>query len=378
MMGFTSDKGSEDYQLYAGKSFAKQVGDISFVRHGQPLLQAARVINAGGKVFGKRVVAPDSKLANLGVVAKVQKIQVQKTNSNGDLLYTTPGNVETTDATGNAPIMIDKCNISFELKNINLAGNDFAAMANTFLSNNAHTNAVGSDGSYALFLMGDVGRGVSKKKFRLTPDSNSTRPIEYTKNILEIMEDDTVLETLPFSMNPNIIERNKNISLQNIVTENSLQMRCKIFEDEINSFIENVAYIIGDKDQVFEFGDILFGTDAAGKAIPNIVVDTTTIDLSNIYGLSLVGGSNGSFENKPMASAMYDAEMVKVFNGVYDDEIYNLDNKRIDFVVDANYSPSIKRAIEGFVTFREDCVYLRDLGLGLNLLLKSKMQIKIA
>ena len=66
-------------------------------------------------------------------------------------------------------------------------------------------------------------------------------------------------------------------------------------------------------------------------------------------------------------------EMVKVFNGTYDD-IYDLDNNKIDMVVDANYPAEVKRAIEGMVSFREDCMYFRDLGLRL----KSIEEIKDA
>ena len=45
MAAFTSDKGTEDLIEVSGEDFFKQYGtNISFKRHGQPLLQAANAI----------------------------------------------------------------------------------------------------------------------------------------------------------------------------------------------------------------------------------------------------------------------------------------------------------------------------------------------
>ena len=69
MIGFSSDKGTEDFIYIRGNAFFKQFGEkISFAKHGQPLLQAANAINNGGRLFCKRIVAPDSTLANIGIV----------------------------------------------------------------------------------------------------------------------------------------------------------------------------------------------------------------------------------------------------------------------------------------------------------------------
>ena len=88
MIGFTSDKGTEDYAYVEGNAFFKQYGNsISFARHGQPLLQAANAINSGARLFCKRVVAQDSTLANNGLVAYVETQNVQRTDEHGNLLY---------------------------------------------------------------------------------------------------------------------------------------------------------------------------------------------------------------------------------------------------------------------------------------------------
>ena len=373
MTHITSDKGTEDDQTIMGKTFYTHYGTPSFEKHGQVSIQAGAIVNAGGRLYIKRIVAEDSRLANIGVLAKVTKVQTQKTDNYGNPLYLTTSGDETTDPNGNSPILVQGCKISYELQTVNIAGNDVDNMASAFLTPNAHTNRVGEDGKYALCLITDVGRGVSKKKFRMSSDTNIQKSSQYFKNIIEILEDNEVIETWQFTIHPDIIENDTNINLQNIIQSNSTQVRARIFEDEIKAMIENISYIIGDTDETYKYGDILFGCDNKGNTISNVVVDNT-IDLRNAYGISLIGGSNGLFGDAPIKAATYASEVVKFYNGQLTDNIYDLDNTRINFVLDANFDPIIKRAIEDFVTFREDVEYLRDLGIGL----KSLEEIKIA
>ena len=375
LTGITSDKGPETPMEIMGKKFFTLFGnDISFDRHGQALLQAANIINAGGKLFVKRVVAEDARLANILILGCVEKLPVQKTDSNGiPLFIDSVTGLETTDPLNNAPAMIQKCKISYEAKNISVAGDDLVGMAKVAMAENAHTNALGEDGKYPLFIIADNGRGASKKKFNINVDYNSQRSSNYTKYIFNVLENNEIVDSTQFAFRPNMIEKSSNISLEDKIKAEVNQVRCKMFTTEMEAFIENISYIIGDEQGEFIKGDILFGNDVYGNAIDSIVVDTN-IALNNVYGISLIGGSNGEFGTAPIASATYYTEMVKVYNGQATDEIYDLDNHRIDFVVDANFPVLIKRAIEEFVTFREDCIYLRDLGTGL----KSIEEIKVA
>ena len=112
-----TQKGREDIQVFEGKAFYSNFGnDISFIKYGQPLLQTARIINAGGRVMFKRIVAKDAILANSSIVARVHQEYSQKTNAAGTPLYkdATTGK-ETIIADGNEPIMITKAKIKFEL-----------------------------------------------------------------------------------------------------------------------------------------------------------------------------------------------------------------------------------------------------------------------
>lgn len=120
----SSEKGYEGLRTIEGEEFYKIYGkEISFEKHGQPLLQAANIIDNGGICLVNRVVAKDSTLANLAIWAVVKTGYVQKTNENGDLIYKdTATNEETTSSTSvvdgntvpNEAVMVKKTTVSYE------------------------------------------------------------------------------------------------------------------------------------------------------------------------------------------------------------------------------------------------------------------------
>lgn len=380
MAVFTSDKGPEEFQ--------KKINNIQFnalygsnpdyFRHGQTLIQAAQVAKEGGLLFAKRVVADDSKLANIGVVARVQKVKAQKIDENGNPVYIDGNGEETTNPNGNQPVYVQNARITYELKAIDIQGNNVNNFADSLYSQFHHTSEKGNDDTYALFVITDNGRGASKKKFRFYADTSSKRPVDYVKYILEVMEGSDVVETLYFTFDPDIIESDKNMSLQTAIKTGSSQIRCKIYEDEIKAFAENVAYMaqvpltdesnseshIATAKELMDC-DIIFGYDKFGKALKNVEFSADSAAFDVVDGISLVGGSNGSFGDTPINAETYYSKILQVFNGTFSDEIYDLDNSRIDVIFDCNWPENIKRAIEDLVNFREDCFYFRDMGIGL-------------
>lgn len=365
MVACSADKGPEEWKkkLY-GQDFFDYYGTPSFTKHGQALIQAANVINSGGYVTMKRIVATDSTLANIGVYAQVTNTKKQKTDSNGTPLYTDADTgKETTEPSGNTPIMENHVQIDYKLAAVSLNGNDVNTFANTFLADKQHTNEIGEDDQYPLFIICDNGRGVSNKRFRIYQDTTTSKPLKYVTYFIDILENGETLETISFTMNPDIILKDRNMSIQNSIRINSKQVRCVFFEDEFDAFVENVSYLIGDTAGKFKYADVLFGTDLLGKAYPNITIGTD-VNLSTVYGIQLLNGSNGNFGNRPINSDEYATELKKAFDGSFSDEIYDLDNNRIDAIFDANYPATVKRAIEELVNFREDCVFFRDLGIG--------------
>lgn len=66
------DKGPEDLRVVKGKQFYDLYGTkMNFDKHGQPAIQAANIIDGGGTLLVKRLVAKDATLANMVAVATI-------------------------------------------------------------------------------------------------------------------------------------------------------------------------------------------------------------------------------------------------------------------------------------------------------------------
>lgn len=372
---FTSDKGPEEWTELSGKDWFKAYGEsISFARHGQPLLQAAISINAGARLLSKRLVASDATLANLSIVATVTEGTTQAKDSNGNLLYEDVNGDVTTDVT-ETPKMVNTATIKYEGKSvtdINVVDPEevFDKVKDTLTEN-----------QYLLFTITDNGRGVSNKRFMITPNYRLSKSKEYIEYSFTISENNTDLEAMSFSPIPHLVVYNKNYSIESILNTNSVQIKCKQDEDGINNFIAKLAEITGRTVSDVEGLDFLFGYNRKGVSLEDILIDETGLNLQNSFGQALLEGSNGSFGDKPF-TAENEGEYVKQAeyalgvdsNNVFDTVIYDLDRYKIDMVIDANYPDGVKRAIETIVTFREDCVFLRDMGLSM----KNLEMIQIA
>lgn len=374
MTAFTSDKGPEDYRVVEGDEFFKLYGDsISFAKHGQPLLQAAAIINAGGKLFAKRVVDPAATIGNIAVIANISKVEEQKTNAAGLPIYTDILGNETTEATdpvtseANTPVMVNKCKIKYSTKTVpNVTNIDDVA---TSVLGSATEPSIDGTGDYPLFVIADVGRGLSNKYIQITPDYTSSKSVDYTLYMFKVIENNKNMENIQFAFNPDIIDNNINTSMDARLKANALQVQSVQFDEETHAFMQAIATIAGLDIETVANMDILFGKTRKGEAISTITVDIDGINLSHPYGLRLESGADGSFVgNRIYDLPLYETEMAKVFDGTFDSKIYDLDNYKIDIIADANYPAAVKRAIENFVTFREDCFYFRDQGLGLNTL----------
>lgn len=362
MFGFTSDKGPEDYRMVEGEDFFKMYGnDISFTRHGQPLLQAAMAINAGGRVFAKRVVDPTATIANGTLYADVSS--VQKEDGEGNKLYTdADSGEETTTADGNTPIMIT--NIKYAIQSVaSQTSHDNAANA---AYSSVSTLSTEGHNYYPLYTITDIGRGVSKKKWQIQPDYKTSKSLDYVAYVINVYESNIKLESIQFAFNPETVEGNKNVSAGNMIKNNSVQIAITQYDSDIKNFVDKVSELSGISEEELYASDILFA--CTNKAVPlgNIVIDDSGVNLTTLGGLPLNNGNNGTFGNAPILSAnsdIYATELAKVWNGEFDNCIYDVDNYKIDLIIDANYPPKVKTAIANYVTFREDCMYLRDMGI---------------
>lgn len=358
---FSSDKGPEEMGVYYGEDFSI-FGSPNFARHGQPLLQAQRLINNGARVLAKRVVAPDSTLANLIVLAKTRTVQTQKTNDDGEPLYRTPDGSETTESEGNTPIMIKKCNIKYELQTIADNHNDIDDLRASALALADYDGSPEEERIYPLFLVADNGRGVSAKKIRITANVSGSRNRSYLSYVFSVIENSAVTESTVFTLNPDLASASSNLALTSVARTYLTEVRAYAFDEVLHSFIEDVQTATGIED--IDNCDILFGKDKRGNAL-DVFEISGDINLSIPVGLPLSSGSNGSFGNFPLTSEDYNTALIEAFNGTFTKDIYDVDNILLDGIIDANYSEEVKKAIESLIEFREDAFFFRDVGTGL-------------
>ena len=359
---FTSDKGPEEWTVKSGKEWFESYGNtISFAKHGQPLLQAAISINAGARLLSKRLVASDAALANLSIVASISTKKVQATDSEGNLLYLDTNGDETIEVT-DTPKMNNVACIKYEGKSVpNVNDVDPALVADTVKESL-------SEGQYLLFTITDNGRGVSNKRFMITPNYRLSKTKEYIEYSLTVTENNINLEAMTFSPIPHLVVDGVNHSMQSVVETNSNQIHCVEDEEGMTSFIEKLAELTGMTTDEIEAVDFIYGVNRKGVALDNITVDNTGLNLQNSFGQALLEGDNGSFGSKPITNEEEYVKQTEIALGtdssnVFDTAIFDLDRYKIDCIIDANYPDGVNRAIETLVTYREDCVFLRDYGL---------------
>lgn len=405
--GFTSDKGTEEYTKWQGEDFFDQYGEISFTRHGQPLLQAANVINNGGIVYAKRVVDPTSRLAMLGVVAHVKEISRQETRIKMDPLTGSPITKEdgsyvteelywkavdvaqfsepaqrplyTKDEAGadGVAAMFKVCQVNYSVETLdaeeNVHGNDYVATSKAFYDKYKNKK----DNKFPLFLVMDNGRGVSQKSITISLDSTLSRSAQSARYVIDIDENNNTLESIVFSLNPSEVEAGYNLFFDSVVKRTSKQVKCFGYEDQMQLFYAKVAAIAGLSETRLRESDIIGARTWKGEAFKTFeVLESTndgvaTVKLDSFAGHSLVGGYNGdTFGTSPISNykgvtdstSVYATEMAKVYNGTFNDDIFDIDNNPIDIVVDANYPHIVKRAIENLCNFRQDVFFFRDMG----------------
>lgn len=359
---FSSDKGPEEMGIYYGEDFENAFGKPNFARHGQPLLQAQTLINNGAQVLAKRIVAPDSTLANLIVVAKVKLVKTQKVNEEGEPLYTTPEGEETTESDGNTAVMISKCQISYDLQTVADNKNDVEDLKATALSMLNVDAGEEEEKSFPIALICDNGRGVSSKKFKIAANTSGSRNKNYLSYVFSVIEDSAVTESTVFTLNPDLVSSTSNLSLNAVAKTYLKQVKAFTFDDVMIQFLDTIKTYTGIED--IDNTDVLFGKDKKGKSLDVFEV-TGDVNLSIPVGLPLKSGTNGSFGSVPIKSENYATALVEAFNGTFTKDIYDVDNILLDCIIDANYPDDVKKAIEALADFREDFVFLRDLGTGL-------------
>ena len=363
LCAFSADKGTEEITDLAYADFKKMYGNVAnFFKHGQPLLQAHQILAAGGRVLGKRIVAEDSTLANPIITAEVTSKEVAKTNAAGEQLYIGSDGQETTEVTDTiatttyAVIKYD----SVTAENIK-----------TVAELRAKAETLKTESVFPIFVIADNGRGESVKKIRIAPDYDTSKKLPYMLYKISDIEGTTAVETQRFSMYPDAVNLVNGVRRNMMLSDNTmLQMSAEMNTEACDAFIEKLAEVTGYTVEDLYTFDILFGKTVKQKEIGTIKIDETGLDITSEYGMELKSGSNGNFGERPfngeVASQHWTDQAVAFFDGTFSDEIFDLDQHKIDFCVDANYPDDVKAAIVKLAEFREDFFFFRDLGLNIN------------
>lgn len=358
------DRGPEKLTRVYGADFYKLYGYyIDYEKYGQAAIQCANIINNGGELLLKRVVAEDATLANIVVVAKVTSSRVQKTDADGNLLYVDPVSGKETTSAGdnNEKVMINVASIKYEL--VTVTGkkrlDEVVEEATRSFVQDDETQTF----TYPIMVIVDNGRGESTKRFNIIPQYQISKTQNFMLYKFKYLgSEDLDAESVYFSVVPGVMYLNKSMAIEMACTE-MLQCRAKSIEKSIDAFYNKVAEIAGfDLDELHKY-DLLFGKDNKGNAVQGISYDDNGIDLSAEIGFGLESGSNGAFGDTPILTDEYEKALKDVFDGTFDEDIYNLDLYKIDACVDANYPYEVKKAIYELAKFRKDFFFFGDLGL---------------
>lgn len=362
LCAFSADKGSEEITDLTYSEFKKMYGNnANFFKYGQPLLQAHQILAAGGRVLGKRIVAEDATLANLIITAEVTSQEVNKTNADGQQLYIGSDGQETTEVTDTLATTV-YATVKYDSVTYNVK---------TMAELETKAASLKTESVFPLFIISDNGRGVSVKKVRITPDYDTSKKLTYMLYKIAEIEGVSAVETQRFSMYPDAVNTINGVRRNMVLDKHTMsQLNAEMYTEGCSAFVEKLAEITGySVDDLYTF-DVLFGKTVKQKELGLIKIDETGLDITSDYGMELKSGSNGKFGDAPFAGTVasqdWADQAIAFFDGTFSDEIFDLDQHKIDFCVDANYPDDVKAAIVKLADFREDFFYFRDLGLNIN------------
>lgn len=397
MAVYTSDKGPEEWRLLFNlNQLTSQTGPMSFVKHGQAQLTVAEELRAGAVVLCKRMVSNDAKLANVTVRARVVVVE----NVSYVYFYT---------ITSESTTFEEACE----------NGQDTEAITDYAETVEAESEKYPCD--VALFTVTPMGRGASGLYFRIVPEYTNSRSSTYLRYTFEVWENQELVESIVFTMNPDIIIDGISQAMNPKIKANSTQVRIQLYEDNLYTFLNtivktankgmkgpgitpemnkyslselvNVDFLNGyDRRGTSMIGGVVMALDSkhAGQEDPSgdLWYDNTPeflkdklIKFTDTIGTHLDGGTNGKMGSAPIQNPEeYKDMLLEVFGAktepseaggveitkLFDPVIYDVDAYKIDFICDANFDPEVKKAIINMVEFRGDMAFLMDLGTKVN------------
>lgn len=372
------DRGPEDLRVVSGQLFYDLYGSkMNFSKHGQPALQAANIIDGGGQILIKRLVAKDALLANVIFVATVTSVttaakDTESTETAVSLQYLTTG---IDDPAATTKYNIDKTTSSVKwtamsVSNCKLHSEVMVEAEKLHVVTDASVVTAEDDSvtvtkaeAFPMIVVTDNGRGVSNKAVRFSPDFNTSKDMGNMYFNAYVYEGTTRLDESMCTLNPKSVYNN---TLYGLNTDTSIQVNFEMPEGMYDAYIAKIVELTGMTEADLLKNDMIFITDNRGTALSEITLDAESVDLSATYGVELHNGTNGEFEDAPFATEAWTQAAIDVFDGTFDDVIWDADVYKIAAIFDANYPDPVKNAICDFVNFRQDCMFFRDYGVDVN------------
>lgn len=368
------DRGPEKITRVYGQTFYKLFGYyIDFEKYGQAAIQAANIINNGGELMLKRVVAEDATLANIVVCARVSTDRVQKTDSNGNPLYIDPDTQKETINDGDGSFekaMINVAKIKYEL--VTVTGKKKKAEIVEEARRSFIQDEESQEFVYPLFVIADNGRGESTKRFGVDPQYEIAKNQNFFIYRLKYLgSEDLDAEQIYFALTPGVIYLEKSMDI-GMSSSEMLQADAESLEDCVDAFYAKVSEISGISIDELYSCDMLFCKNRKGQPIQGLSLDDSGQDLSISMGFALESGTNGAFGDKPIETPEYEQALIDFYTGIYDSDIYNLDMYKPDACIDANYPYAVKKAIYDLAMYRKDFFFFGDMGLDVNTFSNAK------
>ncbi len=375
---FSSSKGPEDMRIVDRTNFSKLYGYGSFDKYGQPFLQARRIVENGGRLLAKRLVATDTTYANAILRVAITEKSTIKTTSDGKKIYLDADGKEYIEGD---PLLTEEAITDgtyklYELKTASLKYfiasmedlDDYADLEKLMEEPTDTANVEDSEESitgYNLFAIADVGKGNTGKRFKInmkTAISKQKSQTFYTISDIENVKGiPKEIDVGNFTLDPKYTYNGRNYGLDTSTVD---QFHCIFSYDGYSAFVEKLVEITGYTAEYIEAQDLLFGRTCRSLPLDGIELAEDSEDLGYEYGIELSNGKDGS--NFEVGSEAWNKAALDFFEGKTDDEmIYNTDVYKIDAVADANFDISIKNAIVSLAEWRKDLFYFRDMGLDL-------------
>ena len=369
------DKGPETMQTVTGSDFFTYYGDtMNFAVNGQPALQAANIAKAGGSLLVKRVVADDSTLANVAIIATLTNTKILTTATTGDTDTVKLSDFGLTDASDTEYVLTSSTSkvkwVTITEANLKTYDTIEAAVLTAYPAKPTPAVsqvATGVEGqtsvvttaSYPIAIIVDNGRGISSKSVKLDPIYNNTITNTAFLYTLSVYEGTSVSEKCTGTIDPDCVISSKSYSFSE---DSSVQVYFHTINAGFANYEAAVCGFTGISSSDIGLYDIIFATTSKGTAMGTLSLTTDSADLNSAYGIDLESGTNGSFGDLPLTTDAYKEALVDFFDGTYDNAIYDLDTYHIGACFDANYPDAVKESIAALANFREDFVFFRDYG----------------